>query len=216
MIKVLLAEDHTIVRKGILSILSAENEIEVIGEAENGREAVQMVEKLHPDVVVMDISMPILNGLEATRQIKKRFPKMKILILSMHTAEDYVFEILDAGAAGYILKKDAPSELISAIQAAERGDKYLSPSISHVVVNGYLSERKSKPKKEKKDILTSREKEVLQLIAEGHTNRQIAEKLYISIKTVETHRTHIMDKLDIHTAAELTQYALRKGIIQSE
>ncbi|MCD4786826.1 MAG: response regulator transcription factor [Desulfobacterales bacterium] len=215
--RVLLAEDHTIVRKGLRSLLDKETGIKVVGEAEDGREAIAKAEELHPDVVVMDIAMPRLNGLEATRQIKKRFPDMKILILTMHTNEEYVLQTLNAGASGYLVKKAAPAELISAINAVHKGDSFLSPSISRTVIDEYI--RRSKEISEGAEgfeQLTVREREVLQLIAEGHKTREIAELLYISIKTVETHRAHIMNKLDIHSTAELTRYAIRKGIISSD
>ena len=215
--RVLLAEDHTIVRKGLRSLLDKETGIKVVGEAEDGREAIVKAEELHPDVVVMDIAMPGLNGLEATRQIKKRFPDMKILILTMHTNEEYVLQTLNAGASGYLVKKAAPAELISAINAVHKGDSFLSPSISRTVIDEYI--RRSKEISEGEEgfeQLTVREREVLQLIAEGRKTREIAELLYISIKTVETHRAHIMNKLDIHSTAELTRYAIRKGIISSD
>lgn len=215
--RVLLAEDHTIVRKGLRSLLDKETGIKVVGEAEDGRKAIVKAEDLHPDVVVMDIAMHGLNGLEATRQIKKRFPDMKILILTMHTNEEYVLQTLKAGASGYLVKKAAPAELISAINAVHKGDSFLSPSISRTVIDEYI--RRSKEISEGEEgfeQLTVREREVLQLIAEGHKTREIAELLYISIKTVETHRAHIMNKLDIHSTAELTRYAIRKGIISSD
>ena len=214
--RVLLAEDHTIVRKGLRSLLDKETGIKVVGEAEDGREAIVKAEELHPDVVVMDIAMPGLNGLEATRQIKKRFSDMKIIILTMHTNEEYVLQTLKAGASGYLVKKAAPAELISAINAVHKGNSFLSPSISRTVIDEYI--RRSKEISEGEEgfeQLTVREREVLQLIAEGRKTREIAELLYISIKTVETHRAHIMDKLDIHSTAELTRYAIRKGIISS-
>ena len=215
--RVLLAEDHTIVRKGLRSLLDKETGIEVVGEAEDGREAIVKAEELHPDVVVMDIAMPGLNGLEATRQIKKRFPDMKILILTMHANEEYILQSLKAGASGYLVKKAAPAELISAINAVHKGNSFLSPSISRTVIDEYI--RRSKEISEGEEgfeQLTVREREVLQLIAEGRKTREIAELLYISIKTVETHRAHIMNKLDIHSTAELTRYAIRKGIISSD
>jgi DNA-binding NarL/FixJ family response regulator len=215
--RVLLAEDHTIVRKGLRSLLDKETGIKVVGEAEDGREAIVKAEELHPDVVVIDIAMPGLNGLEATRQIKKRFPDMKILILTMHTNEEYVLQTLNAGASGYLVKKAALAELISAINAVHKGDSFLSPSISRTVIDEYI--RRSKEISEGEEgfeQLTVREREVLQLIAEGRKTREIAELLYISIKTVETHKAHIMDKLDIHSTAELTRYAIRKGIISSD
>lgn len=213
-IKVLLAEDHIIVRKGLRALLDKEIGIEVIGEAEDGREAIRKAEELHPDVVVMDIAMPGLNGLEATRQIKKRFPGMKIIILTVHNNEEYVLETLRAGASGYLVKKAAPTDLISAIQAAYRGESFLSPSISRTVIDEYLG--KTEKVSERDEIygkLTDREREVLQLIAEGHTNRKISELLHVSIKTVETHRAHIKDKLNVSSTAELIQHAIRKGFL---
>ena len=215
--KVLLAEDHTIVRKGLRSLLDKETGIEVVGEAEDGREAIVKAKKLHPDIVVMDIAMPGLNGLEATRQIKKRFSDIKIIILTMHANEEYILQSLKAGASGYLVKKAAPAELISAINAVHKGHSFLSPSISRMVIDEYI--RRSKEISEGEEgfeQLTVREREVLQLIAEGRKTREIAELLYISIKTVETHRAHIMNKLDIHSTAELTRYAIRKGIISSD
>ena len=213
-IKVLLAEDHTIVRKGLRSLLEKEIGIEVVGEAEDGREAVRKAEKLQPDVVVMDIAMPGLNGLEATLQIKKRFPEMKIIILTVHANEEYVLQTLRAGASGYLVKKAAPGDLIEAIQAVYKGDSFLSPSISKTVIDEYI--RQTETKSERDIIygkLTTREREVFQLIIEGHKNREIADLLYVSIKTVETHKAHIMDKLNVHSTAELIRYAMDKDLI---
>jgi two-component system response regulator NreC len=215
-IRVLLADDHTIVRKGLRSLLDGEAEIEVIGEAEDGREAVEKAQQLLPDVVLMDITMPTLNGLEATRQIKKLFPKMKVLILTMHATEEYVLQILRAGASGYVVKQAAPAELVSAIRAVYRGDSFLSPSISRKVIEEYIRQTEAMVEENSYDRLTDREREVLQLIAEGCSSREIAEGLYISEKTVRAHRAHLMDKLDIHSVAELTQYAIRKGVIGLE
>ncbi|TKJ31282.1 MAG: DNA-binding response regulator [Chloroflexi bacterium B3_Chlor] len=212
-IRVLLAEDHTIVRKGLRSLLDAEAGIEVVGEARDGRDAVRKVQLLSPDVVVMDIAMPGLNGLEGTRQIRKRFPEVKVLILTMHTDEEYVLQVLAAGASGYVVKQAAPRELVSAIQAVHQGDSFLSPSISRKVVEAYIRQAEAMAEEDSYRRLTEREREVLQLIAEGHSTREISQLLYISVKTVETHRAHLMDKLDIHSIAELTQYAIRKGVI---
>ena len=210
MIRILLVEDHMMVRKGLRSLLENETGIEVVDEAGNGREAIQKVESLKPDIVLMDISMPTLNGLDATRQIKRQHPDMKILILTMHTAEEYVFEVLDAGASGYVVKQSAPNELVTAIHAVSRGETYLSPKVSGIVVqeilNGVL-------KKKKEHRLTEREREIVQLIAEGHSNREIADTLHISIKTVDTHRSNLMEKLDLHSIADITRYAIRNKII---
>jgi two-component system response regulator NreC len=215
MVRVLLAEDHTIVRKGLRSLLDGEAGIEVIGEAEDGREAVEKVGQLLPDVVLMDITMPGLNGLEATRQIKKRFPEVRVLILTMHANEEYILQILRARASGYVVKQAAPSELVSAIQAVYRGESFLSPSISRTVIEEYIRQAEATTEKDSYDQLTDREREVLQLVAEGCSNREIAELLQISLKTVETHRANLMNKLDIHSTAELTQYAIHKGVIST-
>ena len=212
-IKVLLAEDHTIVRKGIRSLLDDEPTIDVVGEAEDGQEAVRQVESLHPDIVLMDITMPRLTGLEATRQIKKLFPEVKVLVLTIYTNEEYVLQLLRAGAAGYLIKQSAPAELLSAIHAVHRGDTFLSPSISRVIVQEYLRHTGGTFQDDSYDTLTVREREILQLVAEGHSNREIADNLHISIKTVGVHRVNLMDKLDIHSSTELIKYAIRKGII---
>jgi len=212
-IRVVVADDHTIVRKGLCALLEGENTIEVVGEADNGRDAIKQVDRLLPDVALLDITMPGLNGLETTRQLKKRFAKLKILILTMHDNEEYIFETLRAGASGYLVKRTAPDELISAIQAVYRGESFLSPSVSRRVIDEFvrIGDRDDEAAHEK---LTEREREVLQLIAEGRVNREISEVLHISIKTVETHRSHIMEKLNIRNTAELTQYAIRKGLIR--
>ena len=217
MIRVLLAEDHTIVRKGIRSLLDAEATIEVVGEAENGREAVEKAEALLPDIVIMDHTMPLLNGLEATRQIRERLPDVKVLIVTMHTNEEYIFEFLQAGAMGYLVKQSAPTDLVTALGAIAQDQFYLSPAISKSVVEEYLrqgvaSGRSVAPSQ----LLTMREREVLQLIAEGYSNREIADQLHISVKTVGVHRLNIMQKLDLHSPTELTKYAIRKGIISLE
>jgi DNA-binding NarL/FixJ family response regulator len=211
-IRVLLAEDHTIVRKGLRALLADEPDIEVIAEAEDGREAVQMAQQSLPDVVLMDLSMPGLNGLEATRQIKRRVPEVKVLVLTRHANEEYVFQILRAGASGYVVKKAAPAELVSAVRAVSRGDSFLSPAISRTVIEEYVRQAEAMVQ-DSYEQLTDREREVLQLIAEGHSSREIAERLTISEKTVRTHRANLMDKLDLHSTAELTQYAMRKGLV---
>lgn len=215
-IKILLADDHTIVRKGIRSLLDGEADIEVVGEAENGREVLEKVEKLLPDVVLMDSTMPVLNGLEATRQIAKRFPQVKVLVLTMHTNEEYILQFLQAGAAGYLVKQSAPQELMSAIQAVYRGDYFLSPAISRTIVEEYIRQAKVTDKEDRYDQLTDREREVLQLIVEGFSNREIAERLHISLKTAGVHRINLMHKLNIHNLTELTKFAIRKGIISLE
>ncbi len=212
-IKVLLAEDHTIVRKGLRALLDDEADIEVVGEAENGREALDQVQQASPDIVLMDILMPVLNGLEATRQIKKDFPEVKVLILTMHTSEEYIFQILQAGASGYLVKQTAPTELVLAIRAVHRGESFLSPLVSKNVIKEYIRQAEMMGQQNSYDNLTNREREVLQLLAEGHSNQAVAELLHISVKTVKTHRMHLMEKLNLHTMVELIKYAIRKGLI---
>lgn len=212
-IRILLADDHTLVRSGIRSLLEDEPGLSVIGEAEDGRTAVTMASQLKPDVVVMDIAMPLLNGLEATRQIKTQCPGVKVLILSMHDNEEYIRQVLEAGAMGYILKDAAARELISAIQSVHRGEAVLSPAVTRLVIEDYLRWGGLRPQAEA-DSLSPREREVLQLIAEGYTNKQIAEILSISIKTVQAHRNNLMQKLDLHDRGELIKYAIQKKIIE--
>jgi len=212
-IRILLADDHTILRSGIRSLLEDEPGLSVIGEAEDGRSAVAMACKLKPDVAIMDIAMPLLNGLEATRQIKMQCPSVKVLILSMHDNEEYIRQVLEAGAMGYILKDAAARELISAIQSVYRGEAVLSPAVTRLVIEDYLRWGGTRPLEET-DGLSPREREVLQLIAEGYTNKQIAEILSISIKTVQAHRNNLMQKLDLHDRGELIKYAIQKKIIE--
>lgn len=212
-IRVLLAEDHTIVRKGIRSLLDDEPDIEVVGEAEDGRDAVAQTESLEPDIVVMDHTMPLLNGLEATRQIGKLVLQTKVLILTMHTNQEYVFQYLQAGAAGYLVKQTAPTELVTAIQAIHSGGSFLSPSITKPVIEELIRTGGTAGRIAPDDTLTEREREVLQLIAEGFTNQAIAQQLQISVKTVGVHRLNLMQKLDLHNLADLTKYAIRTGMI---
>ena len=211
-IKVLLAEDHTIVREGIRSLLESQQDIEVVGEAENGLDAVRKTQKLQPDVVIMDISMPKLNGIDATRLIKKRVPSTKVLVLTVHEQEEYAVEILKAGASGYLVKKTAMSELVAAIRAVNQGLSFLSPSVSKMMLDKYI--KGAKRVSIKKEAITTRERQVLQLIAEGYTNKEIAKILFLSIRTVEKHRANIMNKLNIHDVAGLTRYAIERGLIQ--
>lgn len=213
-IKILLAEDHTILRKGLCSLLENEYGIEVVGEAGNGREAIEKTELLHPDVLVLDISLPLLNGIEVTRQLKKKFPDLKILILTMHASDEFVFEVLNAGAKGYVIKKAAPGELVSAIQAVFRGQSYFSPEISKMLLDRVTATGPMQDELITYKILTEREREIMQLVAEGHSSREISEMLFISIKTVENHRANMMEKLGLHNLAELIKYAINKGIIQ--
>ncbi|HCB50390.1 MAG TPA: DNA-binding response regulator [Chloroflexi bacterium] len=212
-IRVLLAEDHTIVRKGLRALLEDAKGIEVVDEAENGREAVDKSNQHRPDVVVMDISMPLLNGLEATRRIKEQDSNIKVIILTMHADEEYVLQGLRAGADGYLVKQTAPAELVAAVLAAFHGDSFLSPSISRTVIKEYIRGVESNTEFDSYETLTDREREVLQLVAEGLSVREIAEHLYISEKTARAHRSNLMNKLELHNIAALTIYALRKGVI---
>lgn len=211
-IRVLVADDHTMVRKGLCSLLSENPGIEVVEEAADGREAIAKAAALLPDVVLMDITMPHLNGLEATRQIKRAAPQVKVIALTMYTNEEYILQILQAGASGYVVKQAAPAELISAIETVHDGGSFLSPSVSQAVINE-LVRRPAAEASPEPARLTDREREVLQLIAEGFSNREIAERLQLSIKTVGVHRVNLMDKLGAHNVTELVKYALRKGII---
>lgn len=212
-IRVLLADDHTILRDGIRALLEDQADMEVVGEAEDGLATVKMVAKLKPDIVVMDIAMPLLNGLEATRQIQRDFPQVKVLILTMHENEEYIRQVLATGAMGYILKDAAARELLGAIRAVYRGEAVLSPAITRLVIEDYLRWGDLQPENDSSG-LSPREREVLQLIAEGYTNKQIAEILSISIKTVQAHRSSLMNKLDLHDRGELIKYAIQKKIIE--
>jgi DNA-binding NarL/FixJ family response regulator len=215
-IAVLLAEDHTIVRQGLRLLVEADGDIEVVGEAKTGREAVQMTGELHPEVVVMDIAMPLLNGLEATRQILKAFPGTKILILSAHSDPEYVEQVVKAGALGYLVKQSSGDVLAKAIRELHQGKTFFIPSIAKRLKNEFQKSMDGIGLQKKSDHqLTSREAELLQLIAEGHVNKQIASELGISIKTVEKHRQHLMEKLNIHDIAGLTRFAIAAGIIES-
>ena len=212
-IQVLLAEDHTIVRQGLRSILDGREGIQVVGEAKDGREAVEKAQQLQPDIVLMDLSMPLLSGLEATRQIKSQCPQIKVLVLTMHADEEYVFQILQAGASGYLLKQSAVGELVTAIQVVYEGNSYLSPAISRKIVDGYVRQGREQGKVDPYEQLTDREREVLHLIAEGRSTQEIADLLFISPKTVRGHRSSLTEKLGLHSNAELTRYAIRKGIV---
>ncbi len=212
-IRILLADDHTLMRSGIRALLEDEPGLTIIGEAEDGRTAVAQACRLGPDVVIMDIAMPLLNGLEATRQIKQQCPHVRVLILSMHENEEYIRQVLEAGAMGYILKDAAARELISAIRSVYRGEAVLSPAVTRLVIEDYLRWGGTRPQEEA-DGLSPREREVLQLIAEGYTSKQIAEILSISVKTVQAHRNNLMQKLDLHDRGELIKYAIQKKIIE--
>lgn len=209
--KIILADDHRIIREGIRNLLSQEQDFKVVGEASDGREVVRLNQELQPDVLIMDITMPNLNGIDATRQIIKQNPETKIIALSMHSDHHFVAEMLQAGATAYLLKDCVSDELVQAIRLVCQGKTYLSPEIASLLVKDYRSQvqQTSTPKSV---TLSPREREVLQLLAEGHSTKNIAEKLFLSVKTIEAHRAQIMRKLDIHNVAELTKYAIREGL----
>ena len=215
-IRVLLADDHTVVRQGLRALLVAEGDIDIVGEAENGRQAIQLVKRLLPDVAVIDIAMPVLNGLEATRQITRAVPSTKVLILSSYSDDEYVQQLTEAGASGYLVKQTAANDLLKAIREAQKGNAFFSPSISRRLLEQCREAFvRGGPVRKRTTRLTSREAEVLQLIAEGQANKQIAAELSISIKTVEKHRQQVMNKLNIHDVAGLTRHAIAKGMIEA-
>ena len=213
--KILLADDHKITREGLRSLLEKQSDMEVVAEAEEGYKAVHLVHEMLPDVAIMDVTMPDLNGIEATQKITSECPNVKVIALSMHSDSLFVTEMLKSGASGYLLKDCAFEELARAIHTVLDGKIYLSPAISDIVVGSYLH-RSSEGDSSNKEVLSHREREVLQLLAEGKTTKQVALKLHISIKTVETHRRQTMHKLDIYSVAELTKYAIRKGLTSLE
>src|SRR5579884_862405 len=212
-IRILLADDHRVMRSGLKLLLEREPDLRVVGEASDGRETVAMAEQENPDVVVMDIAMPAMNGIEATRQIVARNPDTAVAILSMHSDESYVIRSLKAGAKAYLLKDSAEADLIAAIRAITDGKSFFSPAISRLLKEEYVRELHDRGVEDTYDLLTTREREILQLIAEGRTNKEIANLLNLSLYTVETHRTHILQKLNLHSVPELILYAVRKGII---
>jgi two-component system response regulator NreC len=212
-IRVFLVDDHTVVRQGLRRILESDEEIEIVGEAGDGRTAIDLVQKLRPHVVVMDVAMPELNGIEATRQILKRVEGAKVLVLSMHGDDVYVRQALKAGARGYLLKDSEDLDLIKAVKAIRAGGSFFSPPVSKVVLSGYLGDKAEGDAEDGVARLTDREREVLQLIAEGKTNKEVAHALSVSVNTVETHRKHIMEKLDLHNTAELVRFAIRTKIV---
>lgn len=220
-IRVLLADDHNLVRAGIRALLQNDPEIQVVAEAENGRQVRGLIELHSPDIVLMDIAMPELNGLEATAQLVKEFPALRIIVLSMHSTEGYVLKALRAGASGYLLKGAATPELGLAIKAVARGETYLSSAISKFVVDAFRRGERDETSRTEKNTgvdthLTPRQREVLQLIAEGHSTKEIAEKLSISVKTAKTHRSELMRRLDLHDVASLVRYAIQNGIVSQE
>ncbi len=212
-IKVMLVEDHNLVRAGIRAVIDGQSDIQVIAEATEGREAIRLARANCPDVAVVDVAMPNMSGIEVTREIRRLCPQTHVLILTAHDNEEYFFQTLKAGAVGYVLKKAAASDLIAAIEAASKGEPYLYPSVARLLVSDYLQRA---PERETFEPLSDREREVLRLVAEGKTNRQIADTLFLSIKTVQTHRYHIMKKLRMHDRTELVKYAIRKGLIEAD
>ena len=212
-IRVFLADDHGVVRKGLRFLLERQPEMEVVGEASDGREAIDLVAELKPHVVIMDIAMPRLNGIDATSQIVKRDPSVGVIMLSMHSDEGYLIRTLAAGAKGYLLKESAEADLVRAVEAVAQGKPFFSPGIAQTLLEDYLRQLQQRGASDSYDLLTDREKEILQLLAEGKSNKDVAALLNLSPYTVETHRTHIMQKLNLHNTAELVLYAVRKRII---
>jgi DNA-binding NarL/FixJ family response regulator len=213
-IKVLVVDDHTIVRDGIVALLALAGDIEVVGEATNGYEALEQVKKLKPDVVLMDVAMPVMGGLEATRRIIKDFPGTKVLVLTQYDDKEYFFPVLESGANGFISKAAASSDLTAGIRSVYRGDSFLSPTVTKLLVDNYQHASSGRDRQDPYKELTTREREVLKLLAEGRSTQEIASLLIITPKTVEGHKTNLMAKLGIHNRIDLVKYALRKGIIK--
>jgi DNA-binding NarL/FixJ family response regulator len=211
--KIVLAEDHKILREGLKSLLRGEDALEVIGEAEDGFQAIRCVEEYGPDLLLLDLSMPRMDGISAIKEIKSRFPETRVLALTIHESDDYILETFKSGADGYCLKEADRSELLSAIRTVLSGKRYISPGISDRVLEGYLEGRKTLKSTSSWDSLTEREKEIIKLIGEGYKNKEIADYLCISVKTVEKHRSNLMRKLDIHTASALATLAVEKGLV---
>lgn len=214
-IRILVAEDHTVVREGLCTLLKAQPDFHVVGEVEDGLQVITTVESLRPDVLVLDLMLPGLNGLEVARQVRRRSPQTRVVILSMHSTEAYVVEALRAGALGYILKKSSSAELVHAIREATAGQRYLSPSLSNLLIDAYIRKVEHETL-EPYDTLTAREREVLHLVAAGHTNSEIAARLSISPRTAERHRANMMRKLNLHNHTDLIRYALQRGILPPE
>ncbi|HXM44720.1 MAG TPA: response regulator transcription factor [Bryobacteraceae bacterium] len=212
-VRIVLADDHTVMRNGLRLLLERQPHLQVVGEAADGRQAVALSESANPDVVIMDIGMPNLNGIEAARQIVNRSPRTAIAILSMHSDESYVIRALKAGARAYLLKDSAEADLLAAVRALTEGKSFFSPAISKILVEDYMRQLENRGAEDTYELLTNREREILQLLAEGRTNKEVANMLNLSLYTVETHRTHILQKLNLHSVPELILYAVRKGII---
>ncbi|SPE39816.1 Oxygen regulatory protein NreC [Candidatus Sulfopaludibacter sp. SbA3] len=212
-IRILLADDHSVMRTGLRLVLERQEDFLVVAEASDGREAVALAQQHKPDVVVMDVTMPNLNGIEAARQIGTALPQTSIVMLSMHSDESYVLRALKAGARGYLLKESAESDLISAVRTVHAGKAFFSPAVSRMLVEDYVRELKDREIEDSYDLLTTREREILQLVAEGKSNKDVANLLNLSLYTVETHRGNLMEKLNLHTVPELILYAVRKGVI---
>ncbi|MDB6018146.1 MAG: DNA-binding response regulator [Pedosphaera sp.] len=215
-IRVLLVDDHPVVRRGIRSCLSNLDHLEIVGEAVDGKEAIAKVNELKPDIVLMDIDMPVMSGLEATRLLRSESPEIRVLILSVHSNKQYVLQIIQSGAQGYVLKDASPADLVRAIESVNGGEVFFSPDISQIVLNQYLVEAGSDDDESASKRLTSREREVLAMIAEGQSNKDMANRLGVGVRTIETHRERVMDKLDIHSVAGLTKYAITNGIARLE
>lgn len=211
--RILIVEDHTLLRAGLMVMLEQDHDLEIVGEADNGRDAVRMIDMLRPDLVLTDLSMPGMNGIEAIVDIKRRHPDTRVLVLTIHRMDEYIHESLRAGADGYILKDASQDELRLAIRNVLHGKSYLSPDISSKVINGYLGINRSSVPTSNWDTLTHREREVLKLVAEGHPNKFIADYFCLSVKTVEKHRSNLMKKLDLHNASTLTAYAIERGLL---
>jgi DNA-binding NarL/FixJ family response regulator len=215
-VRIVIAEDHTILREGLRSLLSSDPNFEIVGEAEDGREAIRCVEKLKPDLILTDLSMPRMNGMEAIKEIRRISPVTKILVLTVHKAEEYILSTFRAGANGYLLKDSTHAELVMAVKKVLSGKQYIGPEISEKVIEGYLEGKKTLKSRTSWETLTQREREILKLIAEGYKNKEIADDLCISVKTVEKHRANLMEKLDLHSIQALTAFAIEKGLVTQE
>ena len=216
LIRIIVADDHTIVRQGLVRLLEDQPDLKVVGEAINGRVAVEKAMALQPDIVIMDIAMPLMNGIEAAKRIRKHLPNTKILILSMYSHEYYLHELLETGISGYLLKDSSGRDILKAIHAAMKDETFLSPYISKMVVDSYLSPRKVSSREERFKKLSNREREVFQLIAEGHSTKQIADMLYVSVSTVKSHRSKIMEKLSIDSPVHLVHFAIQLGLVDPD